>query len=154
MSSFISAWLLCWERSRHTLRMLWELAQQAAKNATPRPSRIEWKRSPRVYLNTIALGSPPIWYLGWEHQIGAAVCVGWDSRVLIRYVLYLVCYSFFAVVRAKGIWISHVIWIRVGMTSESLPTADCGSHKSGPLPIKISPEAWVLSYFFPHWLQL
>lgn len=71
--------------------MLWELAQQAAKNAT---SRIEWKGPPRVYLNTIALGSPPIWYLGWEHQIEAAVCVGWDSRVLIRYVLYLVCYSF------------------------------------------------------------
>lgn len=47
-------------------------AQQAAKNATSTGTQAFENRMEEVYLNTIVLGNPPI----WEHQIGAAVCVG------------------------------------------------------------------------------
>lgn len=68
----------------------------------------------KVYLNTIALGSLPIWYLGWEHQIGG--WMGLQSALdgvqgfLFATFYILPATRFFAVVRARGIWISHVIW--------------------------------------------
>lgn len=127
--------------------MLWELAQQAAKNAT---SRIEWKGPPRVYLNTIALGtSDLVLGLGTPDRGCSLRWMGFKGSYSLRFISCLLLV--FAVVIVKGIWISHVIWIRVGMTSDRV-TRNCGSHKTGLLLIALLVGSHLKLDFSPHWL--
>lgn len=61
-----------------------------------------------MYLNTILLGSLPIWYLSWEHQIGGRM--GLQSALdgvqgflfAMFYILSTTRFFFFAVVRARA----------------------------------------------------
>lgn len=65
----------------------------------------------KVYLNTIALGNLPIWYLGLgtpDRRLQSALDGVQGFLFATFYILPAT--RFFAVVRARGIWISHVIW--------------------------------------------
>lgn len=60
-----------------------------------------------MYLNTILLGSLPIWYLGWEHQIGGRMGLqsaldGVQGFLFATFYILSATHFFFVVVRARA----------------------------------------------------